>query len=434
MEQLIPRTLKRWESYQINLYKSAVLAKFQGMTRGHLTLSCQNDPMTYSFGYGQKISATMNVKNERFFTRFLRQGELGFGESYVDGDWDSPDLVQLIRWFFLNMDHLDSLARIDFADQPLFQFLQGLQHVQNLINGAVPQGFAEALAGHYELERPFFSLMLDPSLTNSGAIFGAGESLEAAQLRKQRRIASELRIQAGDHVLELGSGWGSLTLYLALCFPCKVSALTISEEQHRYLSARVKELGLQGRVFPLLADYKSMKGKFDRLVSVEMIDLLPSSELPNFFQHCDGLLKPNGIAVHQLLLSPERFRAPSHPGAQWIHKYISPGAATPSLAQLIEAMNEKSSFSLRSLEDIGLSYAKTLEAWRERFESHLSEVWELGFDENFIRSWRYYLAYAQAAFGHGLLTAAQITLTRPTQRALESLEAPGEDKLSMLME
>lgn len=434
MEQLIPRTLKRWESYQTNLYKSAVLAKFQGMTRGHLTLSCQNDPMTYSFGYGQKISASMNVKNERFFTRFLKQGELGFGESYVDGDWDSPDLVQLIRWFFLNMDHLDSLARIDFDDQPLFQFLQGLQRVQNLINGAVPHGFTEALAGHYELEQAFFSLMLDPSLTNSGAIFAEGDSLEEAQLRKQRQIARELRIQAGDHILELGAGWGSLSLYLALCFPCKVTALTISEEQHRHLSKKVRDLQLENRVFPLLLDYKSMKGKFDRIVSVEMIDILPSDELSEFFAQCDELLKPNGITVHQLLLSPERFRAHAHAGAEWIHKYISPGAATPSLSQLIEAMNDKSAFCLRHLDDLGLSYAKTLEAWRARFESHLVEIQKLGFDELFIRSWRYYLAYAQAAFGHGLLTAAQITLTRPTQRALEGLAPPSESPFSMLME
>ncbi len=434
MEQLIPRTLKRWESYQSNLYKSAVLAKFQGMTRGHLTLSCQNDSMTYSFGYGQKISASMDVRNERFFTRFLRQGELGFGESYVDGDWDAPDLVQVIRWFFLNMDHLESLARIDLDDQPLFQFLQGLQRVQNVINRSVPHGFTNALAGTYVLERPFFALMLDSSLTNSGAIFAEGETLEEAQLRKQRRIAQELQIQAGDHILELGSGWGSLAFYLALCFPCKVTTLTISEEQHRFICERVRELRLENRVYPLLLDYKSMNGKFDRIVSVEMVDLLPSCELPHFFARCDALLKPQGIAVLQLLLSPERFRADSHPGSQWIHKYISPGTATPTLQQLVEAMNE--TFSLRRFEDLGLSYAKTLEAWRERFESKLAEVKNLGFDETFIRSWRYYLAYAQAAFGYGLLTAAQITLTRPTQRALEGQTASSQDKvnLSMLME
>lgn len=419
MEQLIPRTLKRLESYQTNLYKSAVLSKFQNMTRGHLTLRIQGEAAPFSFGFGQKVRAAMDVKNERFFMRFLRQGELGFGESYVDGDWDSPDLVSLIRWFLLNMDQLDALATHEQNDQALFQFLQGIEQIQSLINKARPEGFADAIASHYELERPFFALMLDPSLSNSGALFEEGDSLEQAQHRKQRRIAQELQIQPGDHVLELGSGWGSLSLYLALCYPCRVTALTISEEQFQFLNRRVRELGLEDRVFPQLLDYRSLRGSFDRIVSVELIDALESTELAAFFTQCDQLLKPHGIMVHQFLLCPERFRSEAHAGGAWIRKYISPGASTPSLAQVIKAMNERASFCVRRFEDIGLSYVKTLEAWRKSFEEHLPEVQALGFDATFIRSWRYYLAYAEAAFAHGLLTAAQITMTRPTQRAFE---------------
>ncbi len=436
MEQLIPRTLKRLENYQSNLYKSAVLSKFQTMSRGHLSMRIRGEHSQYSFGFGQKIKANMEIQNERFFMRFMRHGELGFGESYVDGDWDSPQLVDLIRWFLLNMDQLDGLSTVDFGDDPLFQFLQGVERIQSLINKARPHGFGEALAGHYELERPFFSLMLDPSLTNSGALFEPGDSLEQAQLRKQRRIAQELQIRPGDHVLELGAGWGSFSLYLALCFPCRVTALSISEEQHQFLVRRVKELGLESRVFPQLLDYRSLSGSFDRIVSVELIDALESSELTQFFAHCDSLLKPQGIIVHQLLLSPERFRSEVHAGAEWIRKYISPGASTPSLSQVVNAMNEKSSFCIRRLDDIGLSYVQTLAAWRQRFESHLAEVRALGFDETFIRSWRYYLSYAEAAFDHGLLTAAQITLTRPTQRGCEDPQSTSHAtaNAAMLME
>jgi cyclopropane-fatty-acyl-phospholipid synthase len=420
MEQLIPRTLKRWESYQSNLYKSAVLSKFQTMTRGHLRLTVQGDSSPYSFGYGQKIQADMLVANDRFFTRFLRHGELGFGESYVEGDWDSPDLATLIRWFLLNIDQFDTLNRLDRGDHPLFQFLQGVEHIQALINKARPSGFADVLAGHYELERPFFALMLDPSLTNSGAMFeGDEESLEEAQMRKQRRIARELAICPGDHILEFGSGWGHLALYLALCFPCKVTAVTTSEEQHRYLVQKVRDLQLEGRVQPLLLDYRSVQGSFDRIVSVEMVDALETQELPRFFEQCDSLLKPQGIMLHQLLLSPELFCRENRSEATWVRKYISPGINTPSLSQVLTAMNSRSAFSIRRLEDIGLSYARTLNFWRKRFETNLEQVRALGFDESFIRSWRYYLSYAEAAFDHGLLTAAQLTLTRPTQRSLE---------------
>jgi len=436
MEELIPRTLRRWEHYQTNLYKSAVLAKFQSMTRGHLSLKVRGDPHAYSFGFGNKVQAEMEIRNERFFTRFMKHGELGFGESFVEGDWDSADLVALIRWFLLNIDQLDALGRVDTGDHPLFQFLQGVQQIQAMLYGTRAAGFTDALAAHYELERSFFSLMLDPTLTNSSAIFEGTENLESAQLRKNRRVAQELKIRPGDHILELGAGWGSLALYLALCFPCKITAVTISEEQHHYLQQKVLQMGLEQRVFPALLDYRSITGSFDRIVSVELLDALDAQELPGFFAHCDKLLKPQGIMLHQLLLTPEHFRAENHGGADWIRKYISPGSFTPSLSQLLSAANEKANFSVRRLEDIGLSYARTLAAWRERFEEHVEQVKKLGFDEGFIRSWRYYLSYAEAAFQHGLMTAVQLTMTRPTHRSDDADQKPfpTDSNTAMLMD
>lgn len=420
MEQLIPRTLRRWESYQTSIAKNIVLSRFQAMTKGQMTMHVDGDKSSYSFGYGKKVQAEMRIHNERFFTRFLGGGELGFGESFVDGDWDSADLVSLIRWFFINMDHLNNFSRIDMPEQPLFQVLHGLQSIQNLINHARPSDFSDAISAHYELERPFFALMLDPSLSNSGGLFRENDTLESAQLRKQRRIAKELHIKPGDSVLELGCGWGSLAIYLALCYDCKVTAVTISEEQHRYLLHRVRELGLEKRVIPLHQDYRAIEGSFDRIVSVEMIDALERDELPGFFRLCEAWLKPQGIMLHQLLLTPEPFRSDRGAGAEWIQKYISPGSLTPSMGQLIQALNEgASAFCIRRLRDMGLSYAKTLNAWTLRFSHNIDKVRELGFDERFIRSWRYYLAYAEAAFDHGLLTAVQITLTRSTQRAHE---------------
>lgn len=420
MEQLIPRTLRRWESYQSALAKSAVLARFQAMTKGQMTLRVEGDKTSYSFGYGRKVKADMTIKKERFFTRFLGGGELAFGESFVDGDWESSDLVALIRWFFLNMDHLNNFSRMDLPDQPIFHVLHGLHSIQNLINHARPSDFSDAIMAHYELERPFFALMLDPSLSNSGALFLENDSLESAQIRKQKRIARELRIRPGDTVLELGCGWGSLAIYLALCHDCRVTAVTISEEQYRYLCQRIADLGLEGKVIPRHQDYRGIEGTFDRIVSVELIDTLERNELPGFFALCERWLKPEGIMLHQILLTPEPFRSDRDNGAEWIQKYISPGSLTPSLGQLIQALNEGAAdFCVRRFRDMGLSYAKTLNAWCRRFSQNLDQVRNLGFDERFIRSWRYYLAYAEAAFDYGFLTAAQITLTRSTQRTQE---------------
>jgi cyclopropane-fatty-acyl-phospholipid synthase len=415
MEQIIPRTLRRWENYQSQLCKSAVLGKLQTMTRGHLALRIDGEPSTYSFGYGQKIAADILVHQERFFQRFLRHGELGFGASYVEGDWDTPDLVQVLRWFLLNTDELEPARKEDPFDVSLFNFLQGLGRFQDLVLRGQTTGLHDSIVGQYALERPFFQLFLDSGLHNSGALFAEGDDLEAAQLRKQRRLVHELRPEVGDHILELGCGWGGFALYLALCLPCKVTAVTISEEQHRYLCEQVKKLKLEQRVFPLLQDFRQVKGTFDRIVSVELIDSLSAPEWPQFFQHCDSLLKSHGIMVHQLLLSPDRYRHENQ-GSEWIQRYISPGMATPSLGQVLTAMNRDSRFCVRRVEDIGLSYAKTVDAWRSRFEERLAQVRQQGFRESFIRSWRYYLAFAEAAFEHGLLSAAQLTMTRPTER------------------
>lgn len=420
MEQLIPRTLRLWENMSSNLSKSAVFSQFQGMTKGHLTLRLKDDPGTYSFGYGNKVKAEIFVENERFFQRFWSEGELGFGESYVEGDWNSPDLAQVIRWFFLNGEQIETAVRPDDASNPFLQFMVGLRYVTGAL-GNRSSTLPENWASRYDLERPFFSLMLDSKLNNSGALFTKNDNLEEAQARKHRKIARELRIRPGSHILELGCGWGSFAIYLAQTFDCYVTAVTLSNEQFEYLSAKVKELGLESRVQALHADYRMVQGVYDRIVSIELIDTIEFSQLPDFFQRCEAWLKPNGIMVHQLLLSPEHRRlGESH--QEWKERHIAPGIKTPSLSQLLEAMGETSPFSVRSLRDTGLSYSKTLHHWAENFVRNLEAVRGLGFDETFIRSWHYYLCYAEAAFEYGLMSSAQITLSRAMERSQEQLE------------
>lgn len=422
MEQLIPRTLRRWENYQTNLAKSLVFAQFQNMTKGHISLRIRGDSTPYSFGYGNRVKAQVTIENERFFSRFWSNGELGFGESYVDGDWNSPDLAQVIRWFFLNVEQIEAFVRPSEAESPFMQFMLGMRYIQDVINyRARPLGTAEAFASHYDLEQPFFALMLDRHLNNSGAIFGKNETLEQAQLRKMKRLARELRIKPGSQVLELGCGFGGFAVYLAEHYDCHVTAVTLSEEQARSLGKTIKDRALGSRVTAKHADFRTVEGLFDRIISVELIDTLDDHQLVKFFRLCDTWLSPQGLMVHQLLLTPEAMTlgAQGTKSNEWNQKFISPGITTPCLSKVLTAMNTDSAFCIRNLKDIGLSYSKTLAAWTTNFETNRDAVKALGFDERFIRTWHYYLSYAEAAFNHGLLTAAQITMSRPTQRRSE---------------
>lgn len=425
MEQLIPRTLRLWENVSSNLSRSAVFSQFQGMTKGHLTLRLKGDSGTYSFGYGNKVKAEINVENERFFNRFWCDGELGFGESYVEGDWNTPDLAQVIRWFLLNVDKIEQVVRPEDYSSPFLQFMVGLRYLQDVMTPKV-NAFQDSWASRYDLERPFFALMLDSKLNNSGALFHKGDNLDEAQVRKHRKIARELRIRPGSQILELGCGWGSFAIYLAQNFDCYVTAVTVAEEQHDYLKTRIEELGLGARVNALHADYRMVQGNFDRIVSIELIDTIEHSQLADFFHRCDLWLKPNGIMVHQLLLSPEhRVREremDSH--REWNQRHIAPGIITPTLSHLLASMGEETEFCIRNLRDTGLSYSKTLHVWTHNFMKNLDAVRALGFDEKFIRSWHYYLSYAEAAFEHGLMSSAQLTMSRATERGQETIETP----------
>lgn len=411
MESVIPRTLKRFESYQTHLYKTQFLARLQKMTRGELRLEIDGDNTRYSFGLGNRIKAHLRIRDEQFFSRFLRRGDVGFGESYVDGAWDSEDLVALMCWFLLNIDE----AQEDFPFDPesaLYQIIEGLYKLQSLFNTSSHySSFDQNISYRYDLDRRFYGCFLDESLTYSCGIFDQAQSLEDAQLAKNRRIGQQLKIQPGDHVLEVGSGFGSLALYLALTYSCKVTAVTVSEEQHTFLKNQVDELDLKDRIFPKLMDFREIKGSYDKIVSIELIDSLLAQDLPIFFQSCRSLLKNNGVMVHQVLLKPETSTIHTH--GEWVEKYITPGALTPTLSGLLKAANQYAEFKITELHDMGGDYAQTLQHWYERFSEHKLRIRQLGYDDSFIRSWEYYLAYAQAAFRLGILSCAQVTMARP---------------------
>lgn len=410
MESVIPRTLKRFESYQFQLYKTTILNRLQKMTRGQLRLEIDGDNYPYSFGLGKRVQAHLRIKNERFFTRFLRQGEVGFGESYVDGDWESEDLVALMTWFLINIKDEQSF---DIGkESTLFQILAGLYKLQSLFSSTERySSFDQNISYRYDLDRRFFATFLDESLTYSCALFEDTNSLEHAQLCKNRRIGRQLQPRPNDHILEIGSGWGSLALYLALSYPCKVTTVTVSEEQYQFVRSRVRELGLEDRIFPKLMDFRDITGTYDRIVTVELIDSLVAQDLPTFFQVCRSLLRNQGLMLHQVLLKPEATGLHMH--GEWVEKYITPGALTPTLSELLRSANQYAEYNILDLHDMGADYAMTLMHWLKRFQLHRHQIRQLGYDEAFIRTWEYYLAYVLAAFKLGILSCAQLTMARP---------------------
>jgi cyclopropane-fatty-acyl-phospholipid synthase len=274
-------------------------------------------------------------------------------------------------------------------------------------------GSRRNIASHYDLGNDLFELFLDPSLTYSSAIFGhPSEPLAEAQQRKFRRLGDQLRLEASDHVLEIGCGWGGFAIFAARTYGCRVTGLTISTEQHAFATARVRDAGLAGRVDIRLCDYRDVAGRFDKIVSIEMLEAVGRAHWPVFFERCDAVLAPGGsVAIQTIAMPDHRFEAYLR-HADWIQTYIFPGGLLPSLGELCRAMTARTRLSVTGLEEIGLDYAETLARWRSAFLENLERVRHLGFDDRFIRMWEYYLASCEAMFRTRMLWTYQLLLRR----------------------
>jgi cyclopropane-fatty-acyl-phospholipid synthase len=386
--------------------RRAVFAAAQRMRTGELTVAL---PEGTEARFGDAATGPrqrIDVHDDAFFTRLALRGEIGLGEAYMDGLWSSPDLPSLLE---LGARNRRALALTSGWWRQPAKWADRRLHLRRRNTARQSR---DNIAAHYDLSNEFFALWLDETMTYSSAVFEEpAQSLADAQRAKFRRLADAAGIARGTRVLEIGCGWGGFAIETAKERGCHVTGITISEAQHALGQERVAAAGLTSSIDLHIEDYRAVRGTFDAIVSIEMLEAVGAEYLNTYFRVCDRRLRPGGRAAIQVITVPERDYASSRDGVNWLQKYIFPGGVLPSLAA-IEAALAGTSLVVTGVTDIGLHYAETLRRWRETFFERLDGVRTLGFDERFVRTWDYYLALCEAGFRSRFTQDLQITLEK----------------------
>ncbi len=341
----------------------------------------------------QSALATIEVHDPVFYRRVATSGSLGAAESFMSGEWSCSDLVTLLRLFARNVESLGK------ADRGSARIGKWFARVASIFRRNTRAGSRKNISAHYDLGNEFFELFLDPTMMYSSACFDCPDAtLEEASLAKLDRICRRLQIEPSDHVVEIGTGWGGFAEYAALHHGCRVTTTTISAKQFEYAKRRLNVCGEADSVSLLRQDYRDLDGQFDKLVSIEMVEAVGYEFLDAYFQQCDRLLKPGGRMVIQAIVMPEQRFDQYRRSVDFVQKHIFPGGFLPSLASIQASVGRVTNLRLVGAEDFAPSYARTLHEWRTRLLNRLEEVRELGFSEEFVRTWDYYFAYCEAAF------------------------------------
>lgn len=359
-----------------------------------------------TFGQGRQHDAVLSLKSYRVISKSIRRGALGFAEAYIDGDVECSDLVGLFRFVLRNMTALRRSGRALFRQSIMDRF----GHLRRRNTRA---GSRRNITEHYDLGNAFFETWLDDQLIYSSGLYGEGATtLEEAQAAKLHAILQSLKIEPGMSLLEVGSGWGALALRAAHDHGARVTGITLSQEQFAHAQAKADAEGLATHCRFKIEDYRDTDGQFDRLVSVEMIEAVGEQNWPRYFNAVHDRLAPGGIATIQAITIAEEQFSAYRRKADFIQRYIFPGGMLPTKTILAE-LTQQSGLRFETVTNFGLSYARTLRDWRERFEIAWPEIAALGFDERFRRRWLYYLTYCEAGFLDGSVDVGLYRLTRP---------------------
>ncbi|MCM1961024.1 cyclopropane-fatty-acyl-phospholipid synthase family protein [Acinetobacter modestus] len=345
------------------------------------------------------LEATIEIHNKELIDLIFKNGVLGAAEGYIRGYWSTEHLVEVIQILARNRHVLDKINQnvISQASQLLLKAWYKTR--KNSLSGS-----RKNIAEHYDLSNDFFKIFLDSSMMYSSAVYKHKDmTLEEASDYKKELICQKLQLKPMDHLVEIGSGWGGFAIYAAQHYGCKVTTITISQAQYDEATKRIADAGLSHRVNVQLKDYRLLEGKFDKLVSIEMIEAVGEQYLLTYFNKCRSLLKPNGLGLIQAITIEDARYKKALNTVDYIKRYIFPGSFIPCISVLTQAASEQQ-LRLKHLEDIGLSYAETIHQWRERFLNAKEHVLALGFDENFIRMWDFYLCYCEGGFKEGVIS------------------------------
>lgn len=369
-----------------------------------------NEPKQQTvFGHSQNshITAVIEVKNPAFYSRVLAGGSIAAAEAYMDGWWDSPDLTAVMELMAINSSTLDNLE----GKSSIFTKLS--HRITHWLNRNTLENSAKNIEAHYDLSNELYATFLDEKMLYSSALYSdSKDTLEQAQENKMARLCEQLKLTEQDHVIEIGTGWGAMAIYMAERYGCQVTTTTISEEQYQFALKKIEEKGLTNRITLLKEDYRNLTGTYDKLVSIEMIEAVGKEYLNSYIQKCQSLLKPRGLmAIQAITIADQRYDYYSN-NVDFIQKYIFPGGFLPSITALTQAATQNSDLVLRDLFDIGEDYAKTLNDWRARFDLAEPMVRRLGFDTRFIRMWNYYFCYCEGGFKAKSISTVHLTFQR----------------------
>ncbi|MCG6982883.1 MAG: cyclopropane-fatty-acyl-phospholipid synthase family protein [Deltaproteobacteria bacterium] len=394
------------------LAKKLLFSLLRGLRWGKLTII----DGTARRVFGEKsdrfpLEATITVHHSRFYSSIVFGGSIGASEAFMAGQWSTDDLTTVVRIIILNREVLKGM------EKGLAWLTTPLHLIFHYFRSNTKQGSRCNIAAHYDLGNDFYELFLDETLTYSCGIFeGEDSTLEQASMAKYARICQKLDVSSRDHIVEIGSGWGGFAIYAAKNYGCRITTTTISSAQYDLAKERIAEAGVGNKVELLLEDYRDLRGKYDKLVSIEMIEAVGHKYLDTFFRSCSKLLHQDGTMLLQAITIADQFFDRHRRSVDFIKRYIFPGSCIPSIAAMSRSLARASDLKIFHLEDITPHYARTLRTWRQRFFINIDKVRSLGYPETFIRMWDYYLCYCEAGFTERYLGDVQMLLTKPLCR------------------
>jgi cyclopropane-fatty-acyl-phospholipid synthase len=399
-----------------NVARKLVINQLRKLHSGRILLVEEHHDGTRTQGFGQPsaefpVTAKIFVQNPQFYCDLAFGGSIGAGESYMLGHWKGDSLTDVVRIMARNADVMDEM------ESGMAGITTPVRKALHWFNRNSKQGSRKNIAAHYDIGNDLFELFLDPTMMYSSGIFpNTDTSMEEASLVKLKRICSKLSLNKNDHVVEIGTGWGGFAIFAAQNYGCRVTTTTISRQQYDLACKRVKDAGLQEKITVLFKDYRDLEGQFDKLVSIEMIEAVGHSYYDTYFKKCAELLKPDGaMLIQAITIADQRFDKAKR-SVDFIQRYIFPGSCIPSVTALSQSVTKATDLRLFHLEDIGPHYATTLRKWREQFFYNLDKIKQLGYSNEFIRMWDFYLCYCEGGFQERVISDAHLLFTKPNNR------------------